>query len=151
MGKEGLGQKLSIGLRFQSQLGLVLAVWPWPNHFPSLNPHFLTCRIIPIQGDLGSSPIHASYLVNTDAQLFLEQLVVLGSKGAMVLDSAGLEGGQALGVSKGPTGDSKVPGLRTAEAGGRHNQGSLAFLHLFLLKPSCIRTFIHSHLHSVKY
>lgn len=44
--KEGLGQKLSLGLRLQPRLGLGLSVWPWPHRSPSRHPHVLTHSII---------------------------------------------------------------------------------------------------------
>lgn len=83
MDKEGLGQKLSTGLRFKSQLCLVHALWTWPNCFPSLNPHFLTYSTLNT-GRPQLSFIHILVLVNVGVQLFIEQLVILGSEDTVV-------------------------------------------------------------------
>lgn len=84
MGKEGLGQKPSTELRFKSQLCLVLYL-PCGLRQIASPPEALFAQLqhLKMQGD-PTLPIHALCLVTISIQLLLEQLVVLGSEGAVV-------------------------------------------------------------------
>lgn len=123
-GEGGTGTETVYKAEVQIPLFLVLAVWPWPNRFPSLNLLCLICGIV-TRREISALPhSRLDYLLNTDAQLFMGQSVVLGSEGTGVgfgwneaRNEARLwaslkapRGILDLGAFKVPTGESKVPG-----------------------------------------